>query len=77
MFQRVAFYRLVCVKRRYSANFAAIQDDERGNLDNLVWVVGAGVVVALVIVGAMNYAPQTAQSFWQAATSWIRSSFGF
>ncbi|OPX94469.1 MAG: hypothetical protein A4E53_00068 [Pelotomaculum sp. PtaB.Bin104] len=77
MFQRVVIYCLVCVQRRCLANFATIQDDERGNLDNLVWVVGAGVVVALVIVGAMNYAPQTAQSFWQAATNWIRSSFGF
>jgi len=77
MFQRVDFYRLVCVQRRCLANFATIQDDERGSLDNLVWVVGAGVVMALIIVGAMVYAPQTAQSFWNAATSWIRSSFGF
>lgn len=51
--------------------------DEDGTLKDLTWVAGAAVVTALIIVGAMVYAPQTAQSFWTAATNWIRGKFGF
>lgn len=51
--------------------------DEDGTLKDLTWVVGAAVVTALIIVGAMVYAPQTAQNFWNAATNWIRGKFGF
>lgn len=54
-----------------------VLNDERGSLSDMVWVIGAAVVVALVIVGAMVFAPQTATSFWNDATSWIRSQFGF
>lgn len=51
--------------------------DEDGTLKDFTWVVGAAVVTALIIVGAMVYAPQTAQNFWNAATNWIRGKFGF
>lgn len=51
--------------------------NEDGDMKDLVWTVGAAVVVALIIIGAMVYAPQTAQTMWQAAVNWIRSSFGF
>lgn len=51
--------------------------DESGTLSNLTWTVGSAVVVALIIIGAMVYAPATAENFWGAATSWIRTSFGF
>lgn len=51
--------------------------DEDGTLKDLTWVIGAAVVTALIIVGAMVYAPQTAQNFWNAATNWIRGKFGF
>mgnify|MGYP001627249494 CR=1 FL=1 len=50
---------------------------ERGDLKTLVAIVGFGVVMALIVFGAMVYAPQTAQSFWQAATDWIRRGLGF
>jgi hypothetical protein len=56
---------------------SALYRDERGSLKDLTWVIGAAVVTVLVIVGAMVYAPATAQSFWTAATNWIRTSFGF
>jgi len=51
--------------------------NEDGTLKDLTWVVGSAVVVALIIIGAMTYAPETAQNFWNAATDWIRDSFGF
>jgi hypothetical protein len=59
------------------AKAAELLADERGDLKTLVAIVGFGVVMALIIIGAMTYAPQTAQSFWQAATDWIRRGFGF
>ncbi|MGB9846497.1 MAG: hypothetical protein ACPLRH_03215 [Desulfotomaculales bacterium] len=51
--------------------------NERGTLPEMTWQVGAGIVVALVIVAAMLFAPETAKSFWNAATNWIRNQFGF
>lgn len=43
----------------------------------MTWVIGSAVVVALVITGAMVYAPDTAEDFWEAATTWIRKKFKF
>jgi len=51
--------------------------NESGALKDLTWVVGAAVVVGLIIIGAMTYAPATAETFWEAATGWVRDSFGF
>jgi len=51
--------------------------NEDGGLQQMAWVVGSAIVVTLVLVGAMIYAPDTAESFWGAATSWIRGQFGF
>ena len=51
--------------------------DERGSLSDMTWLLGTAVVVSLVIVLAMVFVPQTAQSFWNSATSWIRGRFGF
>ena len=51
--------------------------NEEGTLKDLTWVIGAAVVVALIIVGAMTYAPSTAQTFWSDATKWIKKSFKF
>jgi len=50
--------------------------NEDGGLQQMTWVIGSAVVVALVIIGAMVYAPDTAENFWDAAANWIRSSFG-
>jgi hypothetical protein len=61
---------------KFYAKAAELLADERGDLKTLVAIVGFGVVMALIIIGAMTYAPQTAQSFWQAATDWIRRGFG-
>lgn len=51
--------------------------NEDGGLQQMTWVIGSAVVVALVVAGAMIYAPDTASNFWNAATGWIRSTFGF
>lgn len=51
--------------------------NEEGSLKDLTWVIGAAVVTALIIIGAMVYAPSTASSFWNSATTWIKNSFGF
>lgn len=51
--------------------------DERGSLPEMTWVIGAALVVAAVIVLAFVFAPQTAQNFWNAATNYIRTQFGF
>lgn len=59
------------------AKAAELAADERGELRSLVAIVGFGVVMALIVVGAMVYAPQTASDFWTAATNWIRTKFGF
>lgn len=62
---------------RLKKTVVGLATDQRGSLQDLTWVIGAAVVVALIIVGAMVYAPATAQSFWTSATNWIRTSFGF
>ena len=59
------------------AKAAELLANERGDLKVLVAIVGFAVVTALIVIGAMVYAPQTAQNFWTAATDWIRRSFGF
>lgn len=51
--------------------------DQSGSLSDMVWVIGSAVVVALVIVAAMTFAPTTAQSFWTSATNWIKGKFKF
>lgn len=63
--------------RKLITYLKGLLQNEDGDLKDLVWTVGAAVVVALIIIGAMVYAPQTAQTMWQAAVNWIRSSFGF
>ncbi|AKX95714.1 hypothetical protein MTHERMOG20_23260 [Moorella thermoacetica] len=51
--------------------------DERGSFDQLVWAIGAAVVVVAIILVLRAVAPDTVSNLWSAATSWIRSSFGF
>lgn len=59
------------------AQVQLIISKERGSLKDMTWVVGSAVVVALVIVAAMVFVPDTAKTFWQSATQWIRGEFGF
>ncbi|MGI9951354.1 hypothetical protein V3F56_03245 [Moorellaceae bacterium AZ2] len=65
-----AFWALKTAVRR-------VLKDERGSLPEMTWVIGAALVVAAIIVLALVFAPQTAQNFWNAATNYIRSQFGF
>ncbi len=62
---------------RFYCKSRSFVNSEQGDMSQLVWVVGAAVVVTLVIVGAIVYVPDTASSFWSSATDWVRSNFGF
>jgi hypothetical protein len=51
--------------------------DEKGSLDQMVWVVGGAMVVAVIVVLALGYAPATVQTLWNSATSTIMGKLGF
>lgn len=55
----------------------AFVKDEKGSLDQMVWVVGGAMVVAVIVVLALVYAPTTVQTLWTAATSNIMGRLGF
>jgi hypothetical protein len=52
--------------------------DERGSLDQAVWVLGAAVVVGLVIyaIGGTGLAGNTASSVFTSAVTWIEKEIG-
>lgn len=49
--------------------------DEQGSLDQLVWVIGGALVVAMIAWGASTYAPSAVQSFFTTAVGWVQSKF--
>ncbi|MGB9825649.1 MAG: hypothetical protein ACPLRU_03150 [Desulfofundulus sp.] len=49
---------------------------ESGSLDQLVWVIGAAVVVVLVVVVFMVLAPSTAQNIWNSFINYAKGKFG-
>ncbi|AEG14441.1 hypothetical protein Desku_0841 [Desulfofundulus kuznetsovii DSM 6115] len=49
---------------------------EKGSLDQLVWVVGAAVVVVLIVVVFMTLAPSTAQDIWNSFINYAKGKFG-
>jgi len=49
---------------------------ERGSLDQMVWLIGAAVVVVLVVVVFMTLAPSTAQNLWNSFISYARGKLG-
>ncbi|MGB9886824.1 MAG: hypothetical protein ACPLRW_07500 [Moorellales bacterium] len=52
-------------------------ENERGSLDQLVWMIGAAVVVVLVILILRVAAPNTVSAIWNDFINFMRSSFGF
>ncbi|MBO8128245.1 MAG: hypothetical protein H0Z39_03475 [Peptococcaceae bacterium] len=54
-----------------------LMKDQRGSLPQMTWTIGAAVVTALALIGAMVYFPDIVESFFRAATDWIRAQFGF
>lgn len=50
--------------------------EEKGSMDQLVWTIGAAVVVVLIIVLFMVLAPDTAKSVWQRFINWATGKFG-
>lgn len=51
----------------------SIFGDERGSLSDMVWVIGAGLVVAVIIIAINGYAPGTVQGIWDTLTSKIQT----
>lgn len=51
--------------------------EEKGSLDQMVWVIGAAVVVVLIVVAFMVLAPSTAKNLWNSFTNYARGQFGF
>jgi hypothetical protein len=49
--------------------------DERGSLDQLVWLIGSALVIALIVWGASTYAPTAVQNFFTTAVGWIQAKF--
>lgn len=50
---------------------------EEGALKDLVWVIGAGVVMVLIVVVFMTLAPNTAQNIWNSFINYAKGAFGF
>ncbi|MDQ0287495.1 cell division protein FtsX [Desulfofundulus luciae] len=63
--------------RKTLQRLVSILRDQTGSLQSLTWVLGATVVTVLVVVALMQIMPGTTTNFFQAATQWIRSQFGF
>jgi cell division septation protein DedD len=55
----------------------AVITDERGSIDQMVWVLGSAVIVALVVVVLIALAKGTASTYWTDATGWIETTIGF
>ena len=50
--------------------------NERGTVDQLVWVLGSTLVVAVVIGLLVTVAQNQLPGFFTTAVSWIQNSFG-
>lgn len=50
---------------------------ERGNLRDLTWEVGIGVVVVAVLTLMMTVARDTTSMIWSRFVNFVTSSFGF
>ncbi len=61
--------------RYFLARAYVMLRSERGSLDQLVWVVGGALVVALIAWGASTYAPTAVQGFFTTAVGWIQTKF--
>ena len=48
---------------------------EKGSLDQLVWLIGAAVVVVLIVVVFMTLAPSTATNIWNTFVNYAKSKF--
>ncbi len=50
-----------------------ILKDERGSLSEMVWVVGAAIVVAVILIAIDGFAPGTVQGIWTTLTDKIQT----
>lgn len=51
-------------------------NNERGSLDQMVWLIGGAVVVVLVIAVFMALAPDTAKNVWDSFVDYATGTFG-
>lgn len=63
------------IKKLWRKSIEIIKD-EKGSLDQMVWLIGAAVVVVLVIVVFMALAPNTAQNIWGSFVDYAKGAFG-
>jgi len=54
-----------------------ILKDERGSMDQMVWVLGSAVVVVLVVIILMANSQSLAGAWWTDITGYIKTSLGF
>ena len=54
-----------------------IVQDETGDLKSMVWVIGSGVVMVLIVALFMVLAPDTAESIWNSFVDYATDTFGF
>jgi cell division septation protein DedD len=50
---------------------------ERGSMDQMTWVLGSAVIVALVVVVLIAAAKGQATTWWTDITTWIQGQLGF
>ena len=55
----------------------AFLGDERGSLDQMVWVLGGAVIVVAVLIVLLPAAKTLAGTWWTDITNYIQSSLGF
>jgi hypothetical protein len=60
---------------KVAAKVVALLKDERGSIEQMVWVIGSALVVALIVWGASSYAPTAVQNFFTTAVGWIQTKF--
>lgn len=56
---------------------AAFLASEEGSLKDLVWVVGAAVLMVIVVMILMGLTNQTVPQIWNSFVGYMRGQFGF
>lgn len=65
------------VMEKLQAAVGRFWTSENGNLRDLTWEVGVGVVVVAIIVILLTAARDTTTAIWSRFVNYVTSSFGF
>jgi len=63
------------LKRAWSVVVGFLKNEE-GSLKDLVWVIGSGVIMVLIVVAFMVLAPDTARNIWETFIDYATNAFG-